>query len=284
MLEKWPTSFPPASRMELAAHNAITHGFAILPLRAREKIPITAHGCKDATRCHEQAATFFARHPHANLGIATGTASNLCVIDIDGDEGEAALAQYGPIPETVEARTGKGRHLYFSLPNGARLGNTAGKLGRKIDSRGDGGYVVAPPSVHPNGHVYAWAPAGSPDEVDLAELPPQLLSALIAGPTNTVHTSRAKESGLRTSFVEHLDRRKMQQFYAWYKCVDRFLGEGRRNQTAFRIACRALEAIPYADVVETIEDWNSLNGPPLSHAEIQDVINSAAKAVRRGSR
>lgn len=271
-----------ASHMEIAAHTAITHGFAVLPLRPREKIPLTAHGCKDATRCHEQVASFFARYPHANLGIATGAVSNLCVIDIDGDEGETALAQYGPMPATVEARTGKGRHLYFTTPNGAHLGNSAGKLGPKIDSRGEGGYVVAPPSVHPNGHVYAWAPGRSPDEIDLEELPAQLVPPLCTGRTKPVQSRSVAERAERPSFVERRDRQKMQQFYAWYKRVDRFLGEGRRNQTAFRIACRALESIPYYDVVETLEDWNALNGPPLSSAEIQAVIQSAAKALRRG--
>lgn len=274
-----------ASDMELAAHIAIAHGFAILLLRPREKIPATAHGCKDATRCHEQATALFAQYPHANLGIATGAASNLIVIDIDGPEGEQAyISLFGPMPVTVEARTGRGRHLYFSLPEGVRVGNTAGKLGPKIDTRGDGGYVVAPPSIHPNGHVYAWAVGRSPDEVDLAELPAQVLAKLLAGQTTTAYRSRAANDAERHSFVTHRDRRKMQQFYAWFKRVDRFLGEGRRNQTAFRIACRALEALPYSDVVETVEEWNALNGPPLSPAEIRAVINSAAKALRRGSR
>ncbi len=87
------------------------------------------------------------RYPNANVAIATGAISGLVVIDIDGPDGEASLATLPPMPETRIVQTGRGRHLYFAHPGGA-VPNSAGKLGKGIDVRGDSGYVVAPPSRH----------------------------------------------------------------------------------------------------------------------------------------
>ena len=61
----------------------------------------------------------------------------------------------GALPATIEAITAKGRHLYFRQPEQA-IGNTVRRLGPGLDTRGDGGYVLAPPSVHPSGTLYAW--------------------------------------------------------------------------------------------------------------------------------
>jgi hypothetical protein len=82
------------------------------------------------------------------------------VLDIDGDEGESELrkleAQHGALPATVEAITGKGRHIYFRYPTGTNIRNRQAFVAG-IDVRGNGGYVLCPPSVHPSGKVYAWS-------------------------------------------------------------------------------------------------------------------------------
>ena len=118
-----------SSAMELAAHSVLLNGWAVFPLKPRDKVPLTAHGCLDASRCHEQVTSWWTRWPDANLGIATGNASGVLVVDVDGADGDAALEEYGTLGATVEARTGKGRHLYFALPDGVRLGNSARRLG-----------------------------------------------------------------------------------------------------------------------------------------------------------
>src|SRR5262249_39762514 len=84
------------------------------------------------------------------------------VLDIDGEEGEATLreleAQHGALPTTVEAITGKGRHLYWRWPTGLVIRNKQVNQNMPgIDVRGDGGYVLAPPSIHPSGRIYAWS-------------------------------------------------------------------------------------------------------------------------------
>ena len=126
------------------------------------KVPLTPNGCKDASTDSAQVAEWFAAWPTANVGIACGA---LVVLDVDGTEGEATLAaletEGRPLPPTLEALTGRGRHLYYRQPQGAEIGNSAGErgrgLGKGLDVRGKGGYVIAPPSVHADtGKPYRW--------------------------------------------------------------------------------------------------------------------------------
>ncbi len=101
------------------------------------------------------------------------------VLDVDpkngGDESLAALvAQHGPLPATVEASTGGGGRHFLFRPD-ARVRCSAGRLGHGLDVRGRGGYVVAPPSVHPSGCRYRWVVR----DVPLAPWPPWLLARIV---------------------------------------------------------------------------------------------------------
>ncbi len=82
------------------------------------------------------------------------------VVDVDGLDAEAALrrleAEHGALPPTVEVITARGRHIYFKWPQ-EPVRNSAGKIGPHIDVRGDGGYVLSPPSIHPSGRRYSWS-------------------------------------------------------------------------------------------------------------------------------
>src|SRR5438067_5020800 len=117
-----------------------------------------------------------------NIGIVTGARSGVVVVDVDAG-GEETLAQlereHGKLPATVEARTGSGgRHLLFKHP-GILVRNDAKKrLGPGLDVRGDGGFIVAAPSLHKSGKRYAWTPGAAPWERELADLPPWLLARL----------------------------------------------------------------------------------------------------------
>ena len=107
-----------------------------------------------------------------NIGIATGQPSGVFVVDLDGDEGveqfEALERLYGDAPATLTAQTGVGLHFYFRL-DGHPVRNRQKMRGMNIDCRGTGGYVVCPPSIHPNGLPYVWLnelpPAVAPDWV-----------------------------------------------------------------------------------------------------------------------
>jgi hypothetical protein len=110
---------------------------------------------RDSTNAPGVIAAALARGPR-NLGIDCG-ASGLLVIDEDtpGALGQYARAIGEKLPVTFTVATGKGKHIYFRQPPGPPLGNRTGALsGHGIDVRGDGGYVVAPASVHCTGVIY----------------------------------------------------------------------------------------------------------------------------------
>jgi hypothetical protein len=120
------------------------------------KHPITAHGLKDATTNREQVEWWWRRFPHANVGLATGHVFD--VLDIDGPAGERSMARLsaehpvgrlGPL-----VRTGQGGWHVYLAPTG--LGNPKPRDLDKVDWRGRGGYVLAPPSRHASGRRYRW--------------------------------------------------------------------------------------------------------------------------------
>ena len=153
------------------------------------KHPRTAHGLKQASADEAIIREWWKDWPDANVGIATGPASGLLVIDVDGLEGAKsleALRRTHELPTTLRALTGRtgedgtrqGFHLYFAYPPGEHLGNSAGKLGKGLDIRAEGGYVVAPPSLHASGLLYQWEDDGAP----VAALPAWLLEWLTTAP------------------------------------------------------------------------------------------------------
>lgn len=111
-----------------------------------------------------------ARMPLANIGIATGSGSGLVVLDVDGELGEASLAKYPPLPAAPEVVTARGRHIYLRPPVGVTLHNRAGASGRgfgvKLDFRGEGGFVICPPSRHESGTLYDWRAGRTPLDID----------------------------------------------------------------------------------------------------------------------
>jgi hypothetical protein len=143
-----------------AALKLAEKGMRVFPLIERTKDqPMMKNNLERATTNPRIISGWWDRR-HLNIGIATGEGSGIWVFDIDGDEGEAELrkleAEHGALPVTVEVITGKGRHLYFRWPADREVrGRIA--VGPGIDVRGNGGYVLAPPSIHPNGRVYTWS-------------------------------------------------------------------------------------------------------------------------------
>lgn len=128
-------------------------GWPVLPLRPRDKRPATAHGLLDASTDTMQIANWWEQQPECNIGLRTGIAFD--VLDVDGPEGVLSMGEVAPgynHPGPV-ASTGKGWHLLFAV-TGAKNG---ANMRPKLDFRGHNGYIVAAPSIHPNGHRYSWA-------------------------------------------------------------------------------------------------------------------------------
>ncbi|MEU3272539.1 bifunctional DNA primase/polymerase [Saccharomonospora sp. NPDC006951] len=161
--------------------------------------PLAPHSKRPAVKAWEQRATTEAERIGRcwqagafNIGIATGP-SRLLVLDLDtakdgatdpdGTVGIARVAEERgvPLPETYTVATPSGgRHLYFALPAGVELRNTAGQLAPHVDTRAGGGYVVAPGSVLPEGGYELV------DDRDPVELPAWLLQALCQRPATDV--------------------------------------------------------------------------------------------------
>ncbi len=173
-----------------AVEYARSRQWAVFPLQPRKKLPATADGFKSASADPDEVEQLWStRSPDCNIGLRTGPASRLFVLDVDAGEpkgggiaGPAALAvleaRHGALPDTRRVVTsGGGFHLYFAWPDERELGNRARITvdGQRtgLDCRADGGYVVLPPSVHPSGSVYRWATAGA-----VAEAPAWLLDLL----------------------------------------------------------------------------------------------------------
>lgn len=172
-----PKKATPSLRAEARA--AIRRGWVLTPLHGKK--PVLTEWTTAAPPDARQVADWIARG--LNLGLRTGVASGVFVVDEDTGKGgnlAASCEAHGvEIPRTVTVETGGGGlHLYFRAPDPCP-GNSASKLGPHIDTRGEGGQVVFVGSVHPTTHEpYRWAAGLSPDDVELAELPLQLLAVL----------------------------------------------------------------------------------------------------------
>ncbi len=159
-----------------AALAALARGWSVIPVLERAKRPAIAWREFQQRRARPAEMEVWLHHlPRANLAVVTGAVSGLVVVDVDPAHGgdaslEAIERETAPMPVTVESKTGSGgRHLYFAHPGG-HVGNRVG-LRPGIDLRGDGGCIVLPPSIHPNGHAYAWVPGRAPEERAIAPLP-----------------------------------------------------------------------------------------------------------------
>ena len=159
-------------------------GWRLFPCQPRDKTPLVRAWQHVATTDPVQLMAWHAQHPSCNWGLACSSGSGVWVLDFDGEVGRTSLraliAQYSQLPATLSAQTSNGGHLYYRWPYSTYIHNSAGKLGAGLDVRGDGGYVVVPPSVHPSGRLYEWSNATAP----VADAPEWLLK-LAASPTES---------------------------------------------------------------------------------------------------
>lgn len=217
------------------------------------KHPLTANGVKDATTDAAQIEEWWTKWPDANVAIATGP-SLLLVLDVDPKNGGEAglrelLKQQGEgILATLRVKTGSGGlHAYYkrSLP----LRNSAGTLGQGLDTRGEGGFVVAPPSKHYSGNEYTWAQGQFPGETALLEVPTGLADRLLAphvGPTPT-------SGGV--------------------------IIEGGRNQALTRMAgAQQRQGMPREAILKALLETNRLScRPPLPEREVYNIVDSITR-------
>ena len=152
-------------------------GLAIMPCVERGKKPALSRTGKEhavATSDVDQIIKWWdATYPRSNIGIAC-TPNQLAVIDIDGEEGiDWIRDNQMPMPTTATATTARGFHYYYRWPAGMRISTC--QIAPKLEIRAAGAYVIAPPSIHPDGTRYRWS-TGSTERCDwdaLPALPPE---------------------------------------------------------------------------------------------------------------
>lgn len=267
---------------QAALHYATEYGWAVFPLGVRGKLPLIGRdaggrGFLDATTDAEQIAAWWTAAPNANVGIATGAASGFVVVDVDGPEGDVALRAY-TLPPCPVSSTGKGRHLLFRRPADG-LRNSAKKLGPMLDVRADGGYIVAPPSVHPDGGVYTWTVA--PEFCDPPELPPAVLARLVGAPP--AQPDLRLVTGEEASEQVRPDPFSPPAPAPVASIAAAPIPEGARNQTLAQYAGRCLAlGMSELETLAIVQGVNREQGrPPLDRAEVERIVASIAAAERR---
>lgn len=246
-----------------AATEYATQGLPVLPLHTVRggrctcgkadcdspgKHPRIRNGLNGASADVSAVASWWQRWPDANVGIRTGESSGLVVLDIDTPKGGSGALddlerRHGRIAKTARVLTGSGgQHVYLRHPGGQVL-NSEQKLGAGLDVRGDGGYVVAPPSMHASGRPYKW----TTPLTTLAYAPEWLLDA----------TSR---NGATATAPERI-------------------AEGERNATLASIAgSLRRRGASEGEILDALRATNAHRcKPPLADTELETIARSIAR-------
>lgn len=251
-----PGKVAPDLLLNEAKAYASKYHFSVFPCLPRAKTPLTPHGCKDASKDLAVIEAWWRKWPTANIGIACGAVSNgLLVLDFDGDAGAESFLKVqssaGSL-KTPKVITGRGFQLYFRATKAMK--NKVGIL-QGLDVRSDGGYVIAPPSLHPTGRYYAWEDSAGLDDLPIASIP-QFIADLLGEPTS---------SGLtRTD---------------WLALSQNGVGQGGRNHALARVIGHLLRR--YVDEALTRSlavSWNRIwCRPPLPESEVMRTFESIAR-------
>ena len=243
-------------------------GARVFPCLPRGKVPLVPHGCLDATSDARTIRRWWARWPGANLGLATG--GGLLVLDVDPRHGgDAGLAALEALPATREALTGGGgRHLYLRATGPVRC--SAGRLRPGLDVRGEGGYVVAPPSVHPSGALYRWHPTRGLAHA-IADAPAWFLELLWPRP----RPARVLSFEVPPDLARRVNRAR--RYLAALPPAISGSGGHAATWAAALALVRGFELPPEVAFELLARDFNPRCEPPWSERELRHKVESAAR-------
>jgi len=237
-------------------------GWSVIPINQATKKPPKDFKWKQYQEEAADEATirsWYARWPMAGVGIVTGRVSNLWVVDVDSADGFDHLTALD-LPATPTVKTSKGEHRYFAHPGALR--NTAKKVGG-LDTRGEGGFVVAPPTIHPTGVAYAW---GSAPWDSAPPSPPAALVALFAEARRVV-AGGEDSGGEDNSYVELLANGTPsgQRHHDMARLVGHYLAHG----------------IAPAEVKILLRPWVDRCQPPFPYHQLDTMVDDLAAAEAR---
>lgn len=239
-------------RLSEAALSYQKRGWSIFPIKGKQPL-VQWKPYQSKPASIEQIKKWWKTYPYASIGLVTGKISNLIVLDVDGEEGAKYIKDNG-IPPTPCVKTSRGSHYYFKYP-GFTVQNFAKKKG--LDLRGDGGYVVLPPSKHPSGINYEWTIP--PEQEEPAKSPGWVLKLI---------TEKEKSKPLPETEINRL-----------LKGVK----VGERHFAATRLTGHWLGSnLPSNETVQLLRQWNKNNKPSLPESELDRMVNdfSIAKEKR----
>lgn len=212
-----------------------------------------------------------------NPGVTCGANSGVVVLDVDSPEAQALVDSWN-LPATPCVSTGRGRHYYFRHP-GFKVGNSVRIAGTKLDIRGDGGYVVGAGALHESGSIYEWAV--SPDEVEIADLPPIVLDQLKAKRAPAIKRKAAgSEPGVSSRYPDGVAAMLASaQRDATIKIEEAL--DGERNDTLFSAGARLASKVAAAgaeweDFADGLRDAAKSTG--LEEIEIDRTLASCWKS------
>jgi hypothetical protein len=240
-------------------------GWSVIPMQPHGKRPLVAwREFQHRMAGSDEIRHWFRRWPDANVGIVTGRISGIVVVDVDARHGgpdsvTEAETLHGPLPPTVESASGGGgRHLYFAYPGRPVANRVAIRPG--IDVRGDGGCVVAPPSVHPSGRRYAWGPGHGPDAIALAPVPIHFFGCVGGRPAGHAPAH-------------------------WQQLIRDGIDEGQRNNSIASLTGHLLwRDVDLEVILGLMLAWNRTHcRPPLPDDEVVQVVQSVARTHERES-
>lgn len=237
------------------------------------KHPRTRNGLLEATTDPDTIRAWFARWRDLNLGIRTGVISGILVLDVDPDHGgelslEDLEQSYHPLPPGPRGLTGgDGMHYLFVHPDGEWGNRAAFRPG--LDIRGDGGYIVAPPSLHISGNRYEWLGLDLP----LPDAPGWLLD-----------TIRKPDPPARKTTVPAVPRSTDGSTPYGLAALDREISdlatavEGTRNNTLAKVAMQLYELVNGGELDATLVDQqlrSTAHAIGLGDHEIEQTLRSA---------
>lgn len=228
----------------------VNSGWSILPVKPEEKRPYMTNWLQYTKNraTLETVENWFNHLSGAGVGAVTGKISNMVVLDVESwckIPIEELLKKY---PTQMISRSGSGGyHLFYQFPTGiSRVSNRVG-IFEGADLRADGGFIVLPPTVHPNGNRYEWVRKGP-----LGAFPLALLD---------------------------LESRPTVQNEGWIVEALRGVSEGGRNDTCARLAGYFFKKGMTADIVEALlMDWNERNDPPMPAREVRTTLRSIERS------
>ena len=233
-------------------------GFSVLPLGKFSKRPrIAWKEFQNRTATESEIDGWWGEEPAGNVGVVTGR--GYCVVDADSAEAAAWIDAH--LPRTPwRVKTGRGWHFYYSANwRGKNIVNEKGK----VDIRGVGGYVVAPPSIHENGHVYTWHREPGTEGWGVDDLPP---------------LTRDNVSAIEALGVPDFSKTGFDLSSVQVKTNPTPVSVGGRNNAAASLVGQWLnEGLDQSQIWEKLSDWNQSNPEPLPDSEIATVMRSIQK-------